>query len=251
MKTISQAQRFRLSLLFVATPLILLVSGFISTGSAVAAPNQQSLQLVDASPSGGAANVLSVTAGTRATLPAPPISGGQQGTAQDSLHADGSIGFAVVKSLRVNLREQPNRASAVVEEVRQGEALRLVSRSPVGPWYRVRHKETGAEGWVHGNGIVITNLTAADVAGEPQSRGREAAAPARQVAPNKNVGGPASGRTYRNVNGRRVRSPVFSDTVPEGASAKCRDGSYSFSQHRRGTCSHHGGVAEWLRNDIP
>ncbi|WP_182058833.1 DUF3761 domain-containing protein, partial [Pantoea sp. ME81] len=24
------------------------------------------------------------------------------------------------------------------------------------------------------------------------------------------------------------------------------DGSYSFSTHHRGTCSRHGGVAEWL-----
>ncbi|HEV7658377.1 MAG TPA: DUF3761 domain-containing protein [Allosphingosinicella sp.] len=30
-----------------------------------------------------------------------------------------------------------------------------------------------------------------------------------------------------------------------GASAKCRDGTYSHSKHRSGTCSHHGGVAEW------
>jgi len=27
--------------------------------------------------------------------------------------------------------------------------------------------------------------------------------------------------------------------------AKCRDGTLSYSQSRRGTCSHHGGVAEW------
>lgn len=33
---------------------------------------------------------------------------------------------------------------------------------------------------------------------------------------------------------------------PAGATAICRDGSYSFSQHRQGTCSHHGGVARWL-----
>ncbi|WP_273830558.1 DUF3761 domain-containing protein [Serratia bockelmannii] len=31
-----------------------------------------------------------------------------------------------------------------------------------------------------------------------------------------------------------------------GATAKCRDDPYSFSQHHRGTCSRHGGVAEWL-----
>jgi Protein of unknown function (DUF3761) len=36
------------------------------------------------------------------------------------------------------------------------------------------------------------------------------------------------------------------DTPPPGATARCRDGTYSFSQHHQGTCSHHGGVAEWL-----
>jgi hypothetical protein len=34
--------------------------------------------------------------------------------------------------------------------------------------------------------------------------------------------------------------------APSGATAKCRDGSYSSSQHHSGTCSHHGGVATWL-----
>ncbi|MEW6737165.1 MAG: DUF3761 domain-containing protein [Acidobacteriota bacterium] len=35
-------------------------------------------------------------------------------------------------------------------------------------------------------------------------------------------------------------------TVPPGATAICRDGTYSYSQSRRGTCSHHGGVRQWL-----
>jgi hypothetical protein len=52
--------------------------------------------------------------------------------------------------------------------------------------------------------------------------------------------------TYRNVNGRRVHSPVIRRSAPAGATARCRDGSYSFSRNRRGTCSHHGGVAQWL-----
>ena len=43
---------------------------------------------------------------------------------------------------------------------------------------------------------------------------------------------------------------------PPGATAQCRDGTYSFSQHHSGTCSHHGGVARWLdastgRGSIP
>jgi hypothetical protein len=39
---------------------------------------------------------------------------------------------------------------------------------------------------------------------------------------------------------------VASADAPPGATARCRDGSYSFSQHHSGTCSHHGGVAVWL-----
>ncbi len=51
---------------------------------------------------------------------------------------------------------------------------------------------------------------------------------------------------YTNSAGNEVHSPAYSDSVPAGASAQCRDGSYSFSQSRRGTCSGHGGVAKWL-----
>lgn len=36
------------------------------------------------------------------------------------------------------------------------------------------------------------------------------------------------------------------NTDPTGATAKCKDGTYSKSQHHSGTCSSHGGVAEWL-----
>jgi hypothetical protein len=55
-----------------------------------------------------------------------------------------------------------------------------------------------------------------------------------------------TGRSYINVDGERVPSPIHSKSVPAGASAKCGDGTYSFSRHRRGTCSHHGGVSQWL-----
>jgi len=51
---------------------------------------------------------------------------------------------------------------------------------------------------------------------------------------------------YTNVSGHRVHRPVHANHVPAGASAKCRDGTYSFSEHHRGACSHHGGVAGWL-----
>ena len=35
-------------------------------------------------------------------------------------------------------------------------------------------------------------------------------------------------------------------TDPTGATAKCKDGTYSKSTHKAGTCSNHGGVAQWL-----
>ena len=51
---------------------------------------------------------------------------------------------------------------------------------------------------------------------------------------------------YTNSKGERVQSPTKYNTAPEGATALCRDGTYSFSRSRRGTCSHHGGVKKWL-----
>ena len=45
---------------------------------------------------------------------------------------------------------------------------------------------------------------------------------------------------------RRYRGPVRASKAPVGATARCRDGTYSFSRNRRGTCSWHGGVAVWL-----
>jgi len=54
--------------------------------------------------------------------------------------------------------------------------------------------------------------------------------------------------TYINTYGNTVHSPAYSTdrSIPAGASAQCRDGTYSFSQSRRGTCSRHGGVSRWL-----
>lgn len=59
-------------------------------------------------------------------------------------------------------------------------------------------------------------------------------------------GSPSGGDTYTNVDGNQVHVPVQAPSAPAGATAHCRDGSWSFSQHRSGTCSGHGGVAEWL-----
>ena len=52
------------------------------------------------------------------------------------------------------------------------------------------------------------------------------------------------GGGYVGASGRNVRSPSRSLLAAAlGSSAKCRDGSHSFSRHSSGTCSGHGGVA--------
>jgi len=57
----------------------------------------------------------------------------------------------------------------------------------------------------------------------------------------------STGRGYRNSDGEWVPSPQLSPNgPPSGASAQCNDGTYSFSRHHNGTCSHHGGVRQWL-----
>lgn len=74
------------------------------------------------------------------------------------------------------------------------------------------------------------------------------AAPIHAQAPGSNLTTvPLSNDNYyTNSSGNRVHAPANAPSVPPGATALCGDGTYSFSQHRSGTCSHHGGVAKWL-----
>ena len=139
---------------------------------------------------------------------------------------------AIVTSQKANLRETP--FGAVIRTLNNGDLLTLLDATPIGPWYQVRDNKCESEGWIHGNTIALLQTT------ESSSASKIASQKPRLVSPR------VSRRSYVNVDGVRVPSPVFSETKPAGATARCRDGSYSFSQHRRGTCSHHGGVAEWF-----
>lgn len=54
---------------------------------------------------------------------------------------------------------------------------------------------------------------------------------------------------YVNTYGHEVHAPAMKldGTRPLRATVQCRDGYYSFSEHRSGTCSSHGGVQQWFR----
>jgi len=50
---------------------------------------------------------------------------------------------------------------------------------------------------------------------------------------------------YLNVSRHCVHRPGSSSA---GATARCRDGTYSYSEHASGTCSGHGGVGIWIHH---
>jgi hypothetical protein len=83
------------------------------------------------------------------------------------------------------------------------------------------------KGACSGHGGVQKTPAAADTAAAPASAAAPAAATAMTAAPAKTPASAAS-------------------TDPTGATAKCKDGTYSKSTHKAGTCSNHGGVAQWL-----
>lgn len=96
--------------------------------------------------------------------------------------------------------------------------------------------------------LAITLLAFSTLAAAPVTAQRAPAAPVQAPAAEPNEADLQTHDHYRNKAGKEVHSPSKSKTgtAPAGASAKCGDGTYSFSQNRRGTCSHHGGVATWL-----
>jgi hypothetical protein len=51
---------------------------------------------------------------------------------------------------------------------------------------------------------------------------------------------------YRSTDGSEVHRPTHRPSKSYGhEAAVCRDDTYSYSHHDRGTCAHHGGVTEW------
>lgn len=96
--------------------------------------------------------------------------------------------------------------------------------------------------------VAATTSTAAATTTVPTTVARVTTTTARAVVTTVVAAAPVScpNGTYTNTAGNEVCRPYASSNAPAGASAQCRDGTYSFSQTRSGTCSGHGGVAQWL-----
>jgi hypothetical protein len=95
--------------------------------------------------------------------------------------------------------------------------------------------------------ILTREKSSAEVEAETRTREGER----NEETTTSSTGGPSPAEctndTYVNSAGNTVCRPEESPSAPTGATAECADGTYSFSESRSGTCSHHGGVARWLR----
>jgi hypothetical protein len=95
----------------------------------------------------------------------------------------------------------------------------------------------GQGGCSHHGGIAKMGAPAATTTAAPAPAPAKTAA-AAPAAPPKTT--PAATTTAS------AGSTKSETTDPTGAIAKCKDGLYSHSTHHTGTCSGHGGVAQWL-----
>lgn len=121
-----------------------------------------------------------------------------------------------------NLRETPGAATKILLHIPKGSEV-YIQDCTVG-WCKLTYKDL--------SGFVSSKLIRYTIASSNEST--------NTLEVYKKV------KHYTNVNGERVQSPTYYNTAPEGATAICQDGTYSFSRNRRGTCSHHGGVKKWL-----
>jgi len=119
----------------------------------------------------------------------------------------------------LNLREDSNASSQVITVIPKGTSVTMEENCTC-EWIRVSYQ--GQTGYVYSKYLSV-----------------------KQPVVGTHVGH-SKVKHYTNSAGERVQSPTHFNSAPVGATALCRDGTYSFSRSRRGTCSHHGGVQVWL-----
>jgi hypothetical protein len=83
----------------------------------------------------------------------------------------------------------------------------------------------------HHGGIQHSTAASASTTKAPPPPAPPAAAPTQAASNNPTK--PASGTEHP-------------DNNPQGATAQCKDGTYSHATHHSGACSKHGGVAKWM-----
>lgn len=133
----------------------------------------------------------------------------------------------------LNVRAGPGTGYGIVHSLSKDEQVQVLGINDDRTWYRISHE--ASEGWVSADSKLVSfegdrNLLA--VIPNPTYIAPPKAAPARATSVGSGGSGGSSSTSAKN---------------PGGATARCVDGTYSYSANHRGTCSHHGGVAQWFK----
>ena len=133
----------------------------------------------------------------------------------------------VVTTANLNMRTLPCTCAGVSVTIPKGETIYVLNYED-DSWARVSY---------NGHVDYVSRKYIVQKANQPKTY---------KSSSSKAISSENSIKYYTNSRGERVQSPTYYQTAPAGATALCRDGTYCFSRTRRGTCSHHGGVARWL-----
>jgi hypothetical protein len=68
----------------------------------------------------------------------------------------------------------------------------------------------------------------------------------KKLSVSRNENSKTKTTTQKTVNQTEIKKKKETPSIPSGATARCKDGTLSYSKSRRGTCSHHGGVSTWF-----
>jgi hypothetical protein len=176
---------------------------------------------------------------------------------------------ALIRGENVWVRAQPAEDTTVLAFLQRGDVVTLTGPAVAADgatFYPVAVDGVADGGWVRELFIRPSGIMPLGPASQPapvvsrqddRPRVRRAGANPRQERPARSDERPARTRDAKPrpsaptpspiptvVPTREIASPSIASN-PTGATARCKDGSLSFSEHRQGTCSHHGGVAVW------
>lgn len=149
------------------------------------------------------------------------------------------------------LRSDPDSNARIMVRLAPGEKLRVIGHHK--GWALVEHDATSGLSWVDERQVQAKPAIAPRLpirAELPSAHGEHRRRKGRELIPGEAIEDQLSDHgAYVNRYGETVHRPARSanGSAPDGATAQCGDGTYSFSHHRSGTCSRHDGVTAWLR----